>query len=115
APNTTWDGRMAYSGLKDAVAEVRVKTFDTDAAYGHTGSGSINQVMKSGTNLLHGTLYEYNQPNTLSANSFFNNRAGIARPVTHLNQYGLTAGGPVILPKVLDGRNKLFWFFGYEG
>src|SRR5208283_2936534 len=54
------------------------------------------------------------QPDNLSANTYFNNKAGVPTPVTHLNQYGLTAGGPVFVPKVYDGRNKLFWFFGWE-
>lgn len=115
SPNATWDGRMAYSGMKDAVLEVRVKAFETDAAYGHTGAGTINQVMKSGTNSLHGSLYETNRPNNLVANNFFNNKAGLAVPVNHYNQYGLTAGGPVNVPKVFDGRNRVFWFFGFEG
>jgi hypothetical protein len=114
SPNATWDGRLAYSVPQDAVQEVRIKAFDTDAAYGHTGGGTINQVMKGGTNSLHGSLYEFTQPDTLIANNFFNNAKGVARPVTHFNQYGASVGGPVLLPKVYDGRNKLFWFFAYE-
>ncbi|PWU04336.1 MAG: TonB-dependent receptor [Terriglobia bacterium] len=115
APNATWDGRLAYSPPQDAVLEVRIKASDTDAAFGHTGGGTLNQVTKSGTNNLRGSAWEFNQPNTLAANDFFNNQAGKARPVTHLNQYGVTAGGPVLVPKVFNGRNKLFWFFAFEG
>jgi Carboxypeptidase regulatory-like domain len=114
SPNATWDGRLAYSPPQDAVQEVRIKAFDTDAAFGHTGGGTLNQVMKGGTNTLHGSLWEFNQPNTLSANDFFNNAKGVNRPVTHYNQYGATVGGPVLIPKVFDGRNKLFWFFAWE-
>jgi hypothetical protein len=114
SPNATWDGRLAYSVPQDAVQEVRIKAFDTDAAFGHTGGGTINQVMKGGTNTLHGSLYEFTQPNTLVANNFFNNAKGVARPVTHYNQYGATVGGPIFLPKIYDGRNKLFWFFAWE-
>jgi hypothetical protein len=114
-PNATWDGRLAYSLPQDAVQEVRVKAFDSDASFGHTGGGTINQVMKTGTNTLHGTLWEYNQPNTLTANDFFNNAKNVARPLSHLNQYGLTAGGPIWIPKVINGKNKLFWFFAWEG
>ena len=47
----------------------------------------------------------------LTANNFFNNRNGLGNPTTHFNQYGLTAGGPVLIPKVFNGKNKLFWFF----
>jgi hypothetical protein len=114
-PDETWDGRVAYNPPVDAVQEVRVKAFDSDASFGHTEGGTMNQVLKTGTNGLHGSLWEFNQPDTLTANDFFLNRSGKARAVTHFNQYGLTAGGPVIIPKVFNGRNKLFWFFAFEG
>ncbi len=115
SPDATWDGRLAYSPPTDAVQEVRVKAFDSDATFGHTGGGTMNQVLKTGTNGLHGSAWEFNEPNTLTANNFFNNKNGIANPVTHYNQYGVTAGGPIWIPKVYDGRNKLFWFFAWEG
>ncbi len=114
SPDATWDGRLAYSPPRDAVSEVRVKSFDVDAAYGHTGGGTLNQVIKSGTNQLHGTLSEANQPNTLTANNFFNNKAGLGNPVTHYNQYGATVGGPLFIPKVYNGKDKVFWFFAWE-
>ena len=114
APNATWDMRSAYTAPQDAVQEVRVKVLDTDAAFGHTRGGTINQVLKTGTNTLHGSAYEFNQPSLLTANNFFNNRNGLGNPVTHFNQYGLTMGGPLVLPKVFDGRNKIFWFFAWE-
>ncbi len=114
SPDATWDGRLAYSPPRDAVQEVRVKAFDSDAAFGHTSGGTLNQVLKSGTNQFHGSLWESNQPNNLTANNFFNNKAGLGNPVTHYNQYGLTAGGPVWIPKVFNGRDKLFWFFAWE-
>jgi hypothetical protein len=115
SPDATWDGRLAYSPPQDAVQEVRVKVSDVDAAFGHTAGGTVNQITKSGTNSLHGSAWEFNQPNTLTANDFFLNRAGTARPVTHFNQYGVTAGGPIVIPHLLDTRNKLFWFFAFEG
>jgi hypothetical protein len=114
SPDATWDNRLAYSPPQDAVQQVAVKAFDNDAAYGHTFAGTANQILKTGTNSLHGSLYEFTQPSTLDATNFFTNRAGSAIPVTHFNQYGLTAGGPVLLPKVYDGRNKVFWFFAWE-
>ena len=114
APNATWDMRSAYTPPQDAVQEVRVKVVDTDTAFGHTRGGTINMVMKSGTNSLHGSLWEFTQPSLLTANSFFNNRNGLGNPVTHYNQYGLTAGGPVWIPKVFNGKDKLFWFFAWQ-
>jgi hypothetical protein len=115
SPDATWDGRLAFSPPQDAVQEVRVKAFDTDAAFGHTAGGTLNQITKSGTNTFHGSAWEFNQPNTLTANDFFLNKAGSPRPVTHFNQYGVTAGGPFYIPHVIDTRNKLFWFFAWEG
>ena len=114
-PNGTWDGRQAYSPPQDAVQEVRVKAFDSDASYGHTGGGTANQVLKSGTNSLRGAAMWKNQPSNLVANDFFRNKSGLPVQVTHFNQYSVVAGGPVIVPKVLNGRNKLFWFFAFEG
>lgn len=114
APDTTGNSRVAYNPPVDAVSEVRVHAFESDAAYGHTGGGTANVVLKGGTNALHGSLYEFNQTSALAATPFFTNAAGQKNPVTRYNQYGFTAGGPVWIPKVFDGRNKLFWFFALE-
>lgn len=70
APNVTWDMRSAYTPPKHAVQEVRVKVLDTDAVFGHTRGGTINQVLKTGTNQLHGSLWEYTPPSLLTVNSF---------------------------------------------
>ncbi len=113
-PDATWDGRAAYNPPRDAVMEVRVKAFDADSSFGHTGGGTVNQVLKSGTNGLHGSAWEYNQPSNMVANDFFRNRAGQGLQITHFNQWGVTAGGPVLLPH-FNGRNRVFWFFAYEG
>ncbi len=115
SPDTTWDQRVAFNPSMDAVQQVTVNIFDSDAVYGHTSAGTANQISKSGTNQFHGTLYEFNQNNFTSANNFFSNAAGKPVPILHYNQYGLTAGAPVILPKLYNGKNKLFWFFAYEG
>jgi hypothetical protein len=109
------NGTLAYSPPQDAVQEVRVNVFDTDAAYGHTNGGTINQVLKSGGNTIHGAAYEFNQQSSLDANEFFTNKAGQPTPPYHQNQYGASLGGPVFIPKVYNGKNKLFWFFAYEG
>src|ERR1035438_6955584 len=65
SPNATWDNRSAYTPPVDAVQEVRVKAFDSDAGFGHTNGGTINMVLKTGTNRIHGTAYEFNQPSPL--------------------------------------------------
>jgi hypothetical protein len=113
--NETWDKRLTYSPPQDAVEEVRVRAFDADASYGHTGGGMAEQITKSGTNSLHGSAYDFNQVTTLSANGFFNNRNGLKISPNIYNQYGMSAGGPLYVPKVYNGKNKIFWFFAYEG
>lgn len=115
APNSGQSNQMAYSPPQDAVTEVRVSVFDMDASFGHTMGGTVNLVTKGGTNSLHGSSYIFNQTSELDANSFFNNARGVPRPPYHQNQYGVNAGGPVWIPKVFNGKNRLFWFFAYEG
>jgi hypothetical protein len=115
APNAGFGNQLAYSPPQDAVTEVRVDAFESDASLGHSGGGTLNQITKSGTNQLHGSAWEFNQTSDLDANSFFTNKAGLPTPPYHYNQYGLTAGGPVWIPKVYNGKDKLFWFFAYEG
>ena len=114
APDTTRDLRVAYNPPVDAVQEVRVHAFEADAAYGHTGGGTANVVMKGGTNDFHGSLYEFNQVSALAATPFFTNKAGQLKPVTRYNQWGETFGGPVWIPKIFNGKNRVFWFFGNE-
>jgi hypothetical protein len=115
APNAGFGNQLAYSPPEDAVVEVRVNAFESDASLGHTGGGTLNQITKSGTNEFHGSLWEFNQTSFLDANSFFTNKAGQSKPPYHYNQYGVAVGGPVWIPKLYNGRNKLFWFFAYEG
>jgi hypothetical protein len=115
AANTNSGGASAYSPPEDAVQEVRVNAFDSDAASGHAGGGTANLITRSGTNSLHGTAYEFNQSSVMDANSFFGNKSGSPRPAYHYNQYGMTSGGPVWIPKLFNGKNRVFWFFGYEG
>jgi len=115
APDTTGDNRVAYNPPVDAVAEVKAESFQADAAYGHTGGGTVNVVLKSGSNQFHGTLYEFNQISNTAATPFFTNKAGGRKPTSRFNQYGGTFSGPVMIPKVVDGKNKLFFFFAYEG
>ncbi len=115
APNAGQTNQMAYSPIQDAVTEVRVNTFDMDAAYGHTMGGTVNVITRSGTNDIHGATWIYNQTSAVDANSFFNNSSGKPRPPYHQNQYGGMVNGPVFVPKVFNGKNKLFFLFGYEG
>jgi outer membrane receptor protein involved in Fe transport len=99
----------------DAVGEFRVLESNYSSEYGRNAGGIVSVVTKSGTNSLHGSAYDYVRNNDFDANSFFNNQQGLAVPVLKRNQFGATIGGPVVVPKIVNGRNKLFFFFSYEG
>ena len=115
SPDVTRNSRVAYNPPPDAVQEIKVEAFQADAAYGHTGGGTVNVVMRGGTNQLHGSIYEFNQVSKLAATPWFTNKAGGKKSQSIFNQWGLTIGGPIVIPKIVHGRDKLFFFFGYEG
>ncbi|MFB3828617.1 MAG: carboxypeptidase regulatory-like domain-containing protein [Bryobacteraceae bacterium] len=115
APDTTTNRRAAFSPPVDTVDEVKVETFQVDAAYGNTGGGTVNIVSRGGTNELHGTAYDFNQVSKTAATDFFVNRAGQKKTNLVYNQFGFTAGAPLWLPRVIDGRNRVFWYMAYEG
>ncbi|MEO7143736.1 MAG: carboxypeptidase-like regulatory domain-containing protein, partial [Bryobacteraceae bacterium] len=99
----------------EAITEFTVDTNGFKAEYGHAGGGVMTFVSKSGTNDYHGSAYEFLRNNDFDANYFFSNRAGIPRPIYKQNDFGASAGGPVWIPKLYNGRNKTFFFFAYEG
>ena len=72
-------------------------------------------MLKSGTNPHPPARSTKTSLQQLRRQNFFNNKNGLALPVTHYNQYGGTVGGPLYIPKVFDGRDKVFWFFAFEG
>lgn len=99
----------------EAVREFRVLTSGYTAEYGRTSGGFVSVISDSGTNDFHGSLYEYFRNEKLNANSFFNNLRGQARQSDRYNQFGGKFGGPVIVPKLYNGRDRTFFFFNYEG
>src|SRR5271157_2910738 len=107
--------RAAFLPPPDAVAEVKTEAFSMDAAVGGAGGGTVEMVTKGGTNALHGALSEYNNNSALQATPFFVNAVGGTKSVTITNQWAATVGGPIWIPKVLNGKNRLFFFFAYEG
>lgn len=115
APNSGFSRQMAYSPPQGSVTEVRAYSFESDASFGHTGGGTINVMTKSGTNALHGSAYEFFQTSTLEANPFYDNAHAIPRAPYHYDQFGANLGGPVYLPRLFNGKDKVFWFFAYEG
>ncbi len=118
APNNAvynQENTIAYVPPIEAVQEFKVMTSTYDAQYGRSGGGTVNVSLKSGTNSLHGSGYEFLKRTNLNANTFADNAKGNPRQGNALNQYGFTLGGPILLPKIHDGRDKTFFFFAYEG
>ncbi len=97
----------------DALAEFRVLTDSYGAEYGRAGGGVILAVTKSGSNQFHGGAWEYLRNDAFDATTKFT-PAGTQKPLLRQHQFGGDIGGPVILPKY-NGRNRTFFFVGYEG
>jgi len=100
----------------DAIQEVSVQTSNFAAEYGQVGGGYINYTMKSGTNQLHGSAYDYFQNEALNAGTPFTNNGsgGLVKNPLRRNDYGFTLGGPVRIPKLYNGKDKTFFFFNFE-
>ncbi|MSV27684.1 MAG: TonB-dependent receptor [Bryobacterales bacterium] len=95
----------------DTVAEVRIQTNSYSAEFGRAVGGTVNVTTKSGTNEVHGTLFEFHRNAAFTARNFFDGK----EPRFTRNQFGGAVGGPVYLPKVYDGRNRTFFFASFEG
>ena len=104
-----------FTPTVDAVGEFRLQTGGLNAAYGGGLTAVANFNIKSGTNQLHGTGYDYLINDALNANGYDNNAFGNKKAPFKQNSFGGTMGGPVMLPKVYNGKDKTFWFFSYEG
>jgi len=103
----------------DALQEMKVITNPYDAQLGRTAGGVVSMELKSGTNALHGSVYEFARRTYMDANSYFDNAnggapAGYARPDHKEDQYGFEVGGPIYIPHVYDGRNKSFFMVSWE-
>jgi hypothetical protein len=105
----------SYVPPADVVAEFKVQTATFDASFGQTEGGVTNISMKSGTNAFHGTAYYNKMVPELFANDFFANAIGTPRPDFTYDRWGGSLGGPLLLPKLYNGRNRTFFFYGYEG
>jgi carboxypeptidase family protein len=92
----------------DTVEEFRVTTLNPNATQGRSSGAQIQLVTKSGTNALHGNLYEYHRNTITTANDFFNNQAGLPKPALIRNLFGGSIGGPI-------KKDRFFYFFNYEG
>ena len=100
----------------ESLAEESLMINDYSAQYGQAGGGIFNYTSKSGTNTLHGTLFNYLENEDLDAGQPFNNTSAGHKylPVQRQLDFGGSFGGPVVIPHVYNGHNKTFFFFGYE-
>jgi hypothetical protein len=106
----------------ESIQEVAIQTSNFAAEYGQAGGGYFNYTMKSGTNQLHGSGYNYFVNEALNAGSPFTdagavspNKAGqLVRNPLRQNDYGFTLGGPIKIPKIYDGHDRTFFFFSFE-
>ena len=99
----------------DAVQEFKLQSGNYSAEFGHSTGGVINAVVRSGSNQFHGNVWEYIRNNAFDANDFFDAQKHNPIPEYRQNQFGGTVGGPVLLPRLYNGRDKTFFFFDYQG
>lgn len=101
-------GSLINTVSVEAVEEFKATGSAFSAEFGRSSGGVLNITTKSGTNQLHGTLFEFFRNEALDANSFFNNRNNLRKPPLRWNQFGGNLGGPLV-------KDRLFFFFNYEG
>jgi len=106
----TWFGSPLNYPNPDALQEFTVQTNNFSAKYGRNAGAVVDAVVRSGTNQLHGTLFEYFRNDQLDARPFFATK----RPSFHRNQFGATVGGPLSIPQVYNGHDRTFWFFSWQ-
>ena len=112
--NAAFNGPGFYPSV-DLVQEYKVETNNYSAQFTDTTGGVVNVITKSGTNQIHGDLFEFLRNSKLVATNFFLNQAGQSKGAFTFNQFGATIGGPVVIPHVYNGHNRTFFFFSYEG
>ncbi len=98
----------------DAVQEFKVQTNSYSAEFGRAMGSVVNVTTKSGSNELHGTAFHFLRNEKLDAKNYFDDPNKPRAPFKR-NQFGFSVGGPAFIPKLYDGRNKIFWFGNYEG
>ena len=113
--NEPQNNQISYNVAPDALQEIKVISGNAPAIYGNVNGGDVVTVLKSGTNNFHGSAYGYLQNDKLNANSWINKFNG--NPINRYTQtiFGATFGGPVRIPHIYNGRDRLFFFGDYEG
>lgn len=124
-----WGTNAAYAPPTEMVAEFKVQTATYDASTGRAPGGNVNVVLRTGTNQFHSTLLWFHNNQHLQSLDLFQ-RQNLYNPATGpvteekiksvnplniLNRFGATLSGPVLIPKLYDGRNRTFWIYSFEG
>jgi hypothetical protein len=99
----------------DAMQEFKVQSHDDQAEYGSVLGGVVNVVTRSGTNQLHGSAWEFLRNDVFDARDHFKDQTRTSPGALRQNQFGAMISGPVLLPKLYNGRNRTFFTFAYEG
>jgi Carboxypeptidase regulatory-like domain/TonB dependent receptor-like, beta-barrel len=101
--------------IVDSIQEFKVQMHNDDAEYGGVLGGVVSVATRGGTNNLHGSAYEFLRNNWFDARNPFADEFRSGPSPFRQNQFGGTVGGPVEIPKLYNGRNRTFFYFGYEG
>ncbi len=128
--NYLWEGinlndmvqnQITFQPNVEMIQEFKIQSNSFSAEYGRNAGVIVNAIMKSGSNAFHGDLFEYFRNDVLDARNFFDPPRAVAKrqtgrelPPFKRNIFGASAGGPIFLPRIYDGRNRSFWFFSWE-
>ncbi|HYM09212.1 MAG TPA: carboxypeptidase regulatory-like domain-containing protein [Bryobacterales bacterium] len=109
ALQTSW---IAYNSPSvEAITEFTVDSNGFKAEFGHAAGGMMTFSSKSGTNEFHGSMYEFLRNNDFDSRNFFEKKHGIYKQ----DDFGVSAGGPIVIPKIIHGKDRSFFFVSYEG
>src|SRR6266849_887720 len=112
-------GGATFSNFNvDAIQEVQSSSGVMPADTGHGAAGFTNVITKSGSNQVHGSLFEFIRNAAFDARNYFDHKSDLSTrrlPPFSRNEFGVTNGGPVVLPRIYDGRGQTFYFAEYQG
>jgi outer membrane receptor protein involved in Fe transport len=114
--STAWNINNAtfFRASIEAIQEFKVHAATYSAEYGHNAGAQVEILTKPGTNRLHGALFEFLRNDNFDARNYFRPRP-LAKDVLQRNQFGFVLSGPVLIPKIYNGRDRTFWMVNYEG
>src|SRR5262249_9323487 len=114
--STAWNINNAtfFKASIEAIEEFKVHAATYSAEYGHNAGAQVEVLTRSGTNQLHGALFEFVRNNDFDARNYFR-PAPLSKDILRRNQFGFVLSGPVFIPKVYSGKDRTFWMVNYEG